>query len=100
VARASSNLVDPLTGGAALDELPRLVDDKHRASSERAALGLAQSLEPTRFDAAGHVLREHEEHSRLQLARHLARIEGDQRRVFGDRRFTVEQIRVRAVLDE
>ena len=40
VARAAGDLVDPLAGRASLDELPRLVDDEHRASCEDAGVGL------------------------------------------------------------
>ena len=46
------------------------------------------------------MLGEHEQHGGLQLARHLARVKRDQRRVVGDRGRAVEQVGVGAVVDE
>jgi hypothetical protein len=34
VAGAAGEVVDPLAGGAALDELPGLIDHQHRAAGE------------------------------------------------------------------
>ena len=100
VAGAAGDLVDPFAGRAALDELPRLVDHQHRAAGEQAAVGLAQALGAAALDATGDVLGEHEQHRGGELARHLAGVEGDQRRVGGDGGLAVEQVGVGALVDE
>ena len=64
------------------------------------ASALAQAFGAAALDARGDVLGEHEQHGGGQLARDLAGVEGDQRRVGGDGGLAVEQVGVGAVVDE
>ena len=71
-------------------------------SIDRPANSRRRSVSCSAFGAAlldplGDVLGEHEQHRRRQLARDLARVEGDQRRVGGDGGVAVEQVGVGAV---
>ena len=61
---------------------------------------LAQAFGAAAFDARGDVLGEHEQHGGRELARDLAGVEGDERRVGGDGGLAVEQVGVGAVVDE